>query len=682
LHPAALAILTDASDPVGPLDVALAHARRLLGRDARLAGQQAREILKSVPAHPYALLILGAAQRIAGQTRAALAVLEPLAAQQPRAAPVHLELGAALGEAGRAAEAIAALRRALQLDSDLPDGWRLLADQLDALGDATGADQARARFLQTANKDPRLMDAAAALVRGELPRAEERLRVHLTGNPTDVAALRMLAESVARQRRYGEAQQLLERCLELAPSFDAARHNYAVVLNRQNKAEQALPQVERLLAGEPRHPGYRNLHAAVLANLGDYAGSIRIYEAALRDFPGQPKVWMSYGHSLKTTGRVADSIAAYRRAIAMEPTLGEAWWSLANLKTFRFSAADVSALRAALARDDLADEDRLHFEFALGKALEDEAAWDESFAHYVRGNALRRQSHPYSAHDHSRFVRRSQELFTAEFFAARAGAGAAAPDPIFVVGLPRSGSTLIEQILSSHSQVEGTMELPDIPMIARDLASADESDPDGGFFAAVAALTPAKLRELGERYLSRTRILRHSHTPFFVDKMPSNCLYVGLIHLILPEARIIDARRHPLGCCLSCFKQHFARGQSFTYDLQDLGRYYRDYVELMAHFDRVLPGRVHRVHYESMIEDTQAQVHRLLEYCGLPFEAQCLRFYDNERAVRTASSEQVRQPIFRDALEHWRHYEPYLRQLKAALGPALTAYPDVPVARS
>ena len=673
--------LADASEPVGSLEVALAHARRLLERDARLAAQQAREILEAVPKHPYALLILGAAHRIGGQTQAALAVLEPLAAEQPRAAPVHLELGAAFGEAGRSREAVAALRRALALKPDSPDGWRLLADQLDAQGDAAGADQARARFLETANRDPRLMDAAAALVSADLPRAEERLRKHLEGHPTDVAALRMLAEAVARQRRYPEAEQLLARSLELAPSFDAARHNYALVLNRQGKAERALPEVERLLAKEPRHPGYRNLHAAVLANLGDYLGSIRIYEAALREFPEQPKVWMSYGHSLKTAGRSAQSIAAYRRAIAMEPALGEAWWSLANLKTFRFSDADVSALRAALARDDLADEDRLHFEFALGKALEDRASWEESFAHYARGNALRRQAHPYSADDNSRFVRRSQELFTTEFFAARAGSGVAAPDPIFVVGLPRSGSTLIEQILASHSLIEGTMELPDIPMIARDLAARDESQPEGGFFEAVAALTPQQLRELGERYLARTRILRRSAAPFFVDKMPNNCLYVGLIQLILPQARIVDARRHPLGCCLSCFKQHFARGQSFTYGLEDLGRYYRDYVALMAHCDAVLPGRIHRVFYESMIEDTEVEVRRLLEYCGLPFEEGCLRFHENERAVRTASSEQVRQPIFREGLEHWRHYEPWLATLKSALGPTLTAYPEVPVAR-
>jgi predicted Zn-dependent protease len=658
--------------------VALAHAQRLLAKDPHLAAQQAREILQVVPGHPLARLILGAAHRVAGLTQAALEVLEPLAHEQPRAAPVHLELGIALSEAGRAQEAIVALRRALLLKPDSADAWRALADQLHAQGDASGADEARARFIQSATSDPKLLEAASALVKNDLPVAEARLRTHLKAYPTDVAALRMLAEVAGRLRRYQDAQQLLERCLELAPGFDAARHNYAMVLNRQGKADLALPQAERLLLREPRNPGYRNLHAAVLANLGDYHGSIRIYEAVLREFPQQPKIWMSYGHSLKTAGRQTDSIAAYRRAIGLEARLGEAWWSLANLKTFHFSPADVGALRAALSRADLADEDRLHFEFALAKALEDAAAYEESFAHYAQGNAIRRRLFPYSADENSDFVQRSQTLFTREFFAERAGSGVAAADPIFILGLPRSGSTLIEQILASHSQVEGTMELPDIPQIAREIAARRADEPESGFFAALAALTPGELRAYGERYLERTRIFRKSPAPFFVDKMPNNCLYVGLIQLLLPNARIIDARRHPLGCCFSCFKQQFAHGQGFTYDLEDLGRYYRDYVGLMAHFDTVLPGRVHRVFYETMIENTEGEVRRLLECCGLPFEAACLRFYENERAVRTASSEQVRRPIFREGLEHWRHYEPWLDPLKAALGPVLSAYPDVP----
>ncbi len=670
--------MNSASETVGTLDVAVAHAARLLEKNPTLAAEQADEILKSVPGHPYARLILGTAKRLAGRTQAALEVLEPLAREQPHSAPTHLELGIALGEAGRGGAAVAALRRAVHLKPDSLDAWRLLADQLDSQGDANGADQARACHIKAATKDPRLLEAAAALVANNLPIAEARLRAHLQEHPSDVAALRMLAEVAARLRRYADARTLLERCLDLAPSFDAARYNYAIVLNRQAAGAMALPQIERLLAKEPRNPGYRNLQAAILANLGDFAASIDVYEAVLKEFPRQPKIWMSYGHALKTARRNPDSIGAYRRAIAMQPTLGEAYWSLANLKTFRFSAQDELEIRKALSRSDLSDEDRLHFEFSLGKALEDEASFEESFVHYAAGNAIRRKQHPYSADENSAYVRGSKALYTAEFFAARAGNGARAADPIFIVGLPRAGSTLIEQILASHSLVEGTMELPDIPQIARELAGREARDEDLRFVQAVAALNPEQRLALGERYLAGTRIQRKSDAPFFIDKMPNNCLYVGLIHLILPNAKIIDARRHPLGCCFSAFKQHFARGQNFSYGLEDIGRYYRDYVELMAHMDAVLPGRVHRVFYESMIENTETEVRRLLEYCGLPFEEQCLRFYENERAVRTASSEQVRQPIFREGMDHWRHYDTWLGPLKQALRPVLESYPAVP----
>jgi predicted Zn-dependent protease len=670
--------LNNFAEPLGTLDVALAHATALLGKDPALAAQQAHEILKIVPGHPLACLVLGSAHRIAGQTEDALAVLEPLARDQPHSAPVHLELAIALGEAGRTRDALAVLRRAVQLKADSPDAWRLLADHLDALGDAEAADQARARYLKWATKDARLMEAAAALVANDLPVADVRLRAHLRTHPTDVAALRMLAEVAARLRRYADAQDLLERCLELAPSFDAARHNYAIVLNRQSKAAEALAQVERLLVKEPRNPGYRNLKAAILAQLGDFAESIEVYETVLRDHPQQPKIWMSYGHSLKTARRQDDSVAAYRRAIAMQPTLGEAYWSLANLKTFRFSDADIAAIRRALERDDLSDEDRLHFEFSLAKALEDIGSYEQSFVHYAKGNAIRRQLHRFSAEENALYVSRCKRQYTADFFTARKTAGAQSAEPIFIIGLPRAGSTLLEQILSSHSLVEGTMELPDLPQIARELAGRDEGDHEAPFFEAVGALDHAQLRGLGERYLASTRIYRKTAAPFFVDKMPNNWLYIGLIHLILPNAKIIDARRHPLGCCFSAFKQHFARGQNFSYDLSDLGRYYRDYVDLMAHIDSALPGRVHRVFYESTIEDTEAEVRRLLDYCGLPFEAQCLRFYENERAVRTASSEQVRRPIFRDGMDHWRHYEPWLGPLKEALGSVLESYPAVP----
>jgi len=557
----------------------------------------------------------------------------------------------------------------------MPDGWRALGDQLTVAGDTTGADNAYAQHIRASTRDPRLLAAAAALCENQIPHAELLLRNHLKAHPTDVAAIRMLAEVAARLRRYQDAETLLERCLELAPSFIAARHNYAIVLHRQNKAEGALREVNALLAVDERHPGYNNLKAAILAMIGELDGSIEIYGRVLAAYPQQAKIWMSYGHALKTNGREADSVAAYEKSIALAPQLGEAYWSLANLKTVSFSAVQLQAMRAQLARPDLSREDRFHLHFALGKALEDAHSYAESFEHYAAGNRLRRATLNYSAQELTELVRRCKTLLTREFFAARRDFGSEQSDPIFIVGLPRAGSTLIEQILASHSRIEGTMELPHLPALARSLQSPDQP---GGYPQVLQNLTAVQARGLGEQYLERVRIQRKSAAPFFIDKMPNNFMHIGLIQLALPNARIIDARRHPLGCCFSGFKQHFARGQSFTYSLEDIGRYYHDYVELMAHFDAVLPGRVHRVFYESMIADTETEVRRLLDFCGLPFEAQCLRFYENERAVRTASSQQVRKPIFRESLDQFRHYEPWLAPLEQALGPVLGAYPAVP----
>ncbi|RYZ71262.1 MAG: tetratricopeptide repeat protein, partial [Lysobacteraceae bacterium] len=485
-----------------------------------------------------------------------------------------------------------------------------------------------------------------------------------------------------------DAELLLQRCLQLAPGFHAARQNYALVLHRSNKPAEALAQVERLLEQEADNPGYQNLKAVILCRIGDYEPAIALYERILEAYPQHPRIWMSYGHALKTAGHQQRAIDAYRRSLQLEPGAGEVWWSLANLKTFRFDAADLATMQRELAQPGIAPENRQHLEFAIGKALEDEGRYEESFDHYRQGNDLRRAGLAYSAADTTARVARIKRGYTREFFAARAGSGASAADPIFIVGLPRAGSTLLEQILSSHSAVEGTMELPEITSITRELRArparpaADGGAPAGPrsmpYHDVLESLDAGELRELGERYLAHTRIQRKTGAPFFIDKMPNNFLHIGLIQLILPQARIIDARRHPLACCLSGYKQHFARGQSFTYGLEDLGRYYADYVELMAHFDQVLPGRIHRVIYEDIVEDTEAQVRALLDYCGLPFEPGCLRFFENTRAVRTASSEQVRKPIYREGIDHWRHYQPWLGPLEQALGPVLDHYPQVP----
>jgi tetratricopeptide (TPR) repeat protein len=629
------------AEPAGTLDVALANAARLLESDARAAVEQADEILKVMPDQPNALALKGLA----------------------------------LGRLGEGDAAIEALRRAVHLKPELPDAWRALADHYSALEMREAADEAFAQHFRHSTRDPKLMIPALALSENRIPDAERLLREHLRHYPTDVAAIRMLAEVAARIGRIADSEVLLARCLELAPGFTVARQNYAMMLHRANKPEAALREAQTLLAEDPTNPGLRNLKAAIFGRIGEFEKSIAQYRAVLADYPRQPRIWMSLGHALKTAGQNAASIDAYRRCIELTPRFGEVWWSLANLKTYRFSAEDIATMRAQLERTDLTNDDRFHFNFALGKALEDAAEYAESFAAYARGNALRRKLIRYDADDNEAHVARSKKIFTHEFFAARTGAGCAAPDPIFVVGLPRAGSTLIEQILATHSQVEGTQELPDVTMIARIIGRRTTRVEGSAYPRALDKFTAEELRAFGEQYLAQTRIQRKTPRPFFIDKMPNNFAHVGLIHLMLPNSKIIDARRHPLGCCFSCFKQHFARGQNFTYDLAELGRYYRNYVELMDHFDAALPGRVHRVFYENMVEDTEGEVRRLLEYCGLPFEEGVLRFHENQRAVRTASSEQVRRPIFRDGMEQWRHYEPWLDSLKAALGDVLRSYP-------
>jgi tetratricopeptide (TPR) repeat protein len=516
---------------------------------------------------------------------------------------------------------------------------------------------------------PRLIEAALALHDNELSVAEPLLRAHLKEDPFDVAAIRMLAELAGRIGRYKDAETLLRRALELSPDFTAARANLAIALYRQNRPAEAIAELDLVLEDEPDNPGHANLKAAALGRIGGFDEAIELYESVLKDAPKQPRVCMSYGHMLKTVGRQADGIAAYRKALALAPELGEAWWSLANLKTVKFDEADIAAMQAALARDDISDEDRFHLDFALGKAFEDRKNAAAAFDHYAVGNALRRTKIVYEADETEAFVDRSIRLFTPDFFAVRAGQGSTAPDPIFILGMPRAGSTLVEQILSSHPLVEGTSELPDIPALALRIAD---------YPLGVETLSASRLRELGEEYLRRASVQRRTDRPFFIDKLPNNWAHLPFIHLILPNAKIVDARRHPLGCCFSNYKQHFARGQAFSYALDDMGRYYRDYVRLLAHVDTVLPDLVHRVIYERMVDDTEQEVRDLLAACGLEFDAACLDFHKTERAVRTASSEQVRQPIFREGTESWKSFEPWLDPLKAALGDVLTNYPEVP----
>ncbi|SNS86008.1 tetratricopeptide repeat-containing sulfotransferase family protein [Sphingopyxis indica] len=577
--------------------------------------------------------------------------------------------------------ALAQARAILDAAPASAEAHRIAAQALRALGREGEAQAASLAAVSAAIHDPAMIDAALALAENRLPDAEAALRARLKADATDVAAIRMLAEVAGRIGRYGDAEKLLSRALELAPGFGAARANLATVYYKQNRYAEAVETLNAVLEGDPDNPAHANLKAAALGRIGGYDEAITLYEALTRRFPAHAKLWMSYGHMLKTVGRQDDSIAAYRHALAADPGLGELWWSLANLKTIRFDAADRAAMEEALAaaepESDARADDRLHLHFALGKAYGDAGEAEAAFRHYAAGNAIRAGQLGYDAAETRAIVDAAIATFTPAFFAARAGAGDPAPDPIFILGMPRAGSTLIEQILSCHSAIEGTMELPDIPALALGLGREVKGD-GRHWIAALAEAAPEKLAEMGAAFLRRTEVQRKSGKPFYIDKLPNNWLYVPLIRLILPNARIIDARRHPLDCCWSNFRQHYAKGQAFSYGLADMGAYYRDYVRLMAHVDAVQPGTVHRVVHEALLANPEREVRALLAFLGQPFEAACLSFHANARAVRTASSEQVRRPINRDGVGQWRAYDAWLGPLRDALGPVLDAYPAVP----
>ncbi len=652
----------------GNLQTALKNAANLLAHDPRLAEQQAHEILKVYPDAVEATRILAAAFRKQRMPQKGLDVLAPLLAGQADSPGFLHEIAQCQGGVGRGDDAIRTLRKAVAIAPKHGAAWQSLGHQLAVAGDAEGSRQAFQRQFELSTPHPELVEAVRLLRDGKLGKAERIARDLLKKFPVDVSAIRVLADIGFKMGQLKDASHLLERCLELAPDFHAARHSYAMILMRRQKPEAAIHETEKLLAQEPDNPNFLTLKAAILTRIGDQPGALEIYEKVLKDYPNQARAQMSYGHTLKTVGRLDEAIEAYKKCIRLSPEVGEAYWSLANLKTFRFSDEDIDSMHRQVTTEGGDADDQSHLAFALGKALEDRGRYDESFKFYKRGNGIRRIEHRHSLKVNVLESLRQVRALPRAFFEQRKGWGCQAPDPIFVVGLPRAGSTLVEQILASHSQVEGTSELQDIIGISRKLGNKNRANPAGKYPEFLAELTQDRFRELGESYLETTRIQR-TDTPFFIDKMPNNFRHIGLIHLILPNSKIIDARRHPMGGCFSGFKQMFAHGQTFTYGLEDIGKYYRDYVRLMDHWDAVLPGRVHRVQYEEMVADTDAQIRALLDYCELEFEEKCLKFYETERAIRTPSAEQVRKPIYKEGLEQWRNFEAHLDPLKEALGP-------------
>ena len=633
-----------------------------------MAERLCRDALADFPGEPNLLSLLGAALNRQGRGREAEPLLRRALEEEPAYAKGHEELGRSLLQLGRSDEAIERLRRALELDPKLQSAQLTLVHALTESGRAEEAEALMQEFLHADPARELIAKAAEHHRAGRLEDAEAIYREILRRDPRNLEALRLLALIAINVEHYGQAEQLLKRAVEIAPDFLAAWIDLSRAQLERFDLQAALASIERAAALNPRSANVQIHVANVQARSGRHDQAIETYRRAIELNPDLPAGYLGLGNTLKTVGRQADAIGAYRRATVLRPELSEAWWSLSNLKTFRFEDREIEAMERQLEAAAIPDEVRVQFCFALGKAREDRGDYARAFELYERGNRTRRALENYDPVQTEAINERIINVFDEGFLARHAGRGHPDPAPIFVVGLPRSGSTLIEQILASHSQVDATHELPEVGRLIQRINR--DRDDRVTYPEAVRDFAGETWAALGRSYIDETRQYRRK-APYFIDKNPNNFASIGFLGLALPNARFINTRRHPLDTCLSCYKQLFARGQPFTYDLMELGEYYLQYDRMMTHWHAVLPGRVLDVQYESVVADQRAESRRLLEFCGLPWEDACLRYYETERAIRTASSEQVRLPIYGSSVGLWRHYEHELAELIEILEPKL-----------
>jgi tetratricopeptide (TPR) repeat protein len=657
--------------PSSRIESEVRRIRQLLEQGGFAAALEASGLLLlEVPENRDVLYMRAVSERYLQRIPAALATLQRLEQLHPDYGRLYQERGHCFVALRSAEPAIEAFLHAVHLNPALPASWKALQTLFSMSGRSADAEMAAGHVATLAELPVAVVTATSMFADGEILAAEQMIRKFLLEHGDHIEGMRLLARIGIKLGILDDAELLLQAVLHLAPDYRAARYDYVRVLLDQQRPLKARAELDRLLAAEPRNVSYRTAYATALVTLGEAEQGVRLYRELLSEVPAAPaaaEIHLSIAHALKTLGRQPQSIAAYHEAAALRPGYGDAYWSLANLKTYRFTDEEIAQMRAGESAPAAQPLDRPHLCFALGKALEDRGEYGESFRYYERGNALKKAQSRYKPSLIERNARLQAEVCTAEFFAARQGVGCPSEEPIFIVGLPRSGSTLLEQILASHSGVEGTLELAEIPRLVAAMQGRAPDEAPPRYPGLLAGLGADELRRLGERYLAETRAYRQGK-PHFIDKMPNNFRHLGLIHLILPRARIIDARREAMACCFSNFKQLFASGQEFTYSIEDIARYYRSYLGLMAHWDAVLPGKVLRVQHEDVVADLEGSVRRILDFCGLEFEPACLEFYKTERSVRTASSEQVRQPVYKEGLEQWRNFEPWLAPLKAALG--------------
>jgi tetratricopeptide (TPR) repeat protein len=599
----------------------------------------------------------------------ALSTLERLERSHPRFARLFQERGHCYVALRSANKAIDAFEGAVHLSAALPASWKALQHLYAMTGRGADADTAAAHVAKLASLPPSIVTASGMFADGDLHDAERIVRQFLLTHGDHIEGMRLLARIGMELDILDDAELLLANVLAIAPDYHAARYEYAVVLLRRHRPIRAREEIDKLLAIDPTSRVYRTTDAAVWMGFGDQERALGLYRRLSHEAPDDPDLHLSVAHAEKTLGNAREAIESYRTAAMVAPGYGEAYWGLANMKTYRFADAELERMRREEAAPSVKLADRYHLCFALGKALEDRREYAESFSFYDKGNELKRKECRYKPEIIETNTRLQRMVCTRGFFDTRREGGCDSRAPIFIVGLPRSGSTLLEQILASHSMVEGTMELAEIPRLVQDLQGGIHDDADPRYPGVLPALLPEDRQRFGQTYLADTRVYRPEGKPFFVDKNPNNFRHVGLIHLILPNAKIIDARRDAMACCFSNFKQLYAVGQQFTYSLEWIARYYRSYVELMQHWDDALPGKVLRIQHEDVVDDLEGNVRRILDFCGLDFEPACVQFYKTARSVNTASAEQVRQPIYREGLEQWRHFEPWLGPLRTALGP-------------
>ncbi len=629
------------------------------------------EVLEAEPTNTEALYMSAVCRRYLSQFEQALDTLAALKTVAPEHGRAHQEEGHTFRDMGRPDDALRAYALACRFNPALEASWRGQLDLLAKKGLRQPAEAVR-RQLEHLRGMPRpLIGVMDLIAQGRLVKAEDICRQFLRRDPANVEGMRLLADIGLKLGVLDDAEFLLESALRFEPDNIRVRIDYIQVLRKRQRFERALAEAKALLDSAPENPQFQSLYAIERMQTGDYDGALEIFDRILERVPGDPGTLTSKGHAHKTCGRYDEAVNAYRAALASQPQHGEAYYSLANLKVYAFGDDEIREMHAQERNANLGYLDRIYLDFALGKAYEDKQDFETSFDYYSRGNRLKKAQSTYRAEQMSEDLRLQREVCTAELFERRTGAGHDAPDPIFVLGLPRAGSTLLEQILSSHSRVDGTLELPNILSLSQRLRRQARQG-SARYPHILATLSDDELEQHGRDFIEDTRIHRQD-APFFIDKMPNNFRHIGLIHLILPNAKIIDARRDPMACCFSGFKQLFAEGQEFTYDLADIGHYYRDYIELMDHWDAVLPGKVLRVQYEDVVADLEGQLNRILEHCGLEFESSCIDYHRTRRSVRTPSSEQVRQPIYQSGLEYWKNYDAWLTPLKEALGPDVRA---------